>query len=303
MPALSLALCLLAVCQAYASDYNQSSNAHYKRMNGLPTSFNATYSEADALRSLYFAYGSYCNQTSLVTWTCKWCEYIPGFQVLTVTSTDHLQAFVGFDIEAKQIVISFRGSHNTVDWLDDFDIPQVTYPGIPDGYVHQGYYDSWMKDLKPSVMKAATTLMDSHRHAPVLLTGHSLGAAVAQLAAIDIANYATNTSNDALIYSYNFGSPRWGNLVMAKYFESLVGYHFRLTNQHDPVPTLPYKHMGDYAEYHHSWTEIWYTSDDPLTYQQCDGSGEDPGCFYVGDDPNDHLHYLGVYESCEPDIY
>merc|ERR1711994_1213542 len=42
---------------------------------------------------------------------------------------------------------------------------------------------------------------------------------------------------------------------------------------------------------------IWYTSTDPLTYRQCDGSGEDFSCSHVGDSIHDHLNYLGLYED------
>eukprot|EP00488_Nonionellina_sp_1-RS-2012_P003018 TRINITY_DN6121_c0_g1_i1.p1 TRINITY_DN6121_c0_g1~~TRINITY_DN6121_c0_g1_i1.p1 ORF type:complete len:116 (+),score=36.32 TRINITY_DN6121_c0_g1_i1:30-350(+) len=106
-------------------------------------------------------------------------------------------------------------------------------------------------------MEAATALMDEYKHYPILITGHSLGAAVAQMASLDVAQYAKNTSNDALIYIYDYGSPRWGNVVMANYFDSVIGYHFRLVNEKDIIPTLPYEDMGDYAKYHHTSTQIW----------------------------------------------
>ena len=64
--------------------------------------YNATYSESNATRCLYFAYGAYCSQSSLESWTCKWCKYIPDFQVTNVTQTDYLQAFVGYDVQYDQ---------------------------------------------------------------------------------------------------------------------------------------------------------------------------------------------------------
>ena len=60
---------------------------------------------------------------------------------------------------------------------------------------------------------------------------------------------------------------------------------------HDPVPTLPPEETG----YHHTPRDIHYTSVDPLKYKICDNSGEDDSCFEMGDDPEDHLHYLGLY--------
>ena len=140
--------------------------------------------------------------------------------------------------------------------------------------------------------------MDEHKGKPILITGHSLGAALAQLCAMDISNYAKENNNGGLIYLYSYGSPRWGNMVMINYFEGLIGYHFRLVNEKDVVPTVPYEDMGDHSKYHHSWTEIWYTKDNPLTYKQCDGSGEDKKCSYIGYSIEDHLNYLNIHESC-----
>lgn len=57
-----------------------------------------TYNESDANRTLNFAYGAYCPQSELESWSCKWCKNIPDFQVLIVPSANSLQAFVGYDI-------------------------------------------------------------------------------------------------------------------------------------------------------------------------------------------------------------
>eukprot|EP01084_Bolivina_argentea_P234959 395517_1 len=122
---------------------------------------------------------------------------------------DYLQAFVGFDVQYNQIVISFRGTHNIEDWMDDFDFIQVKYPGVTGGYIHKGFYDSWMEVLRGPVMLAAQELMNNNKGKEILITGHSLGASLAQICALDIASYANQTNNDGVIYLYSFGSPRW----------------------------------------------------------------------------------------------
>ena len=138
--------------------------------------------------------------------------------------------------------------------------------------------------------------MDGHKGKPVLLTGHSLGGALAQIASIDIANYAQSSGNNAMVYLYDFGAPRWGNLKMIKYFEECIGrnegYQYRIVNKADPVPKLPTRHS--FQGWHHAGTEIHYTSIDPLKYIQCDGSGEDSRCRYHLIRIPDHTEYLGV---------
>ena len=103
-----------------------------------------------------------------------------------------------------------------------------------------------------------------------------------------------------MVYLYDFGAQRWGNLKMIKYFEECIGrnggYQYRIVNKHDPVPKLPTR--NGFQGWHHAGTEIHYTSIDPLKYIQCDGPGEDSRCRYHLIRIPDHLKYLGVDEDC-----
>ena len=100
------------------------------------TSTNPSYSEQNATRCLYFAYGAYCSQKSIglnhfffnhyfssfnritihcapfhsESWTCKWCKHIPNFQVSNVTQKDKLQVFTGFDVEFDQSYLTLSHS-------------------------------------------------------------------------------------------------------------------------------------------------------------------------------------------------
>lgn len=251
------------------------------------------YDETDAFRNLYFAYASYCKVPSLENWDCKWCEKIANFQVKTVINNNSGQAYVGFDPVSNQIVASFRGSHNIEDWLDNINAFLIPYPGVANGEVHKGFYAAW-KDVEEEAMQAIKQLMNEHRGANVLVNGHSLGGVLAQLTALSVYDYASQTNNNIKIISYTFGSPRWCNRVIADYYNSRISVNWRITNVRDVVPTVPPDNLG----YHHTHTQIWYTSYSPLKYKQCSSvNGED--CDYIGYSPRHHLRYLGVYESCE----
>jgi len=251
------------------------------------------YNQDFANYSLMFAYGAYCSEASLEAWNCKWCQYVQDFEVSTVVVIDDLQAFVGFDPQQKQIVVSFRGSQNLIDWLDDFDYTLVPYPWVADGDVHKGFYHAWGR-LSSEIMEATTNLMSKLNGYTILVTGHSLGAALAQLAALNFSRYAESMNTNVSIIVYTFGSPRWANLNVADYFGAMIKTNWRLVNEHDIVPTVPPESFG----FHHTWTEIWYTSDSPLKYVQCNGSGEDPACKYILASAEDHLWYLDLYEDC-----
>jgi len=84
----------------------------------------------------------------------------------------------------------------------------------------------------------------TERYAPLYVTGHSLGACIAALAAYDIASHADFGDN---IVFYSFGMPRLGNARFARMFNKKVPHHFRVTVDGDAVPGQPsffYRHSG-----------------------------------------------------------
>jgi predicted lipase len=79
------------------------------------------------------------------------------------------------------------------------------------------------------------TLTASYPTASILLTGHSLGAALASFLALETAeNYPHLTS------LYTFGGPRIGNGLFADQIEQAYGDRvYRVTHGHDFVTQLP----------------------------------------------------------------
>ena len=343
----------------FTTQKNSTTNiSHHHQQQQQQQTNSKIYNQTFANRSLLFAYASYCDQNDIQNWTCKWCQYLNNITDITVqTSADtNLLSFTCYDKQEQQIVIVFRGSHNTYDFYQDLRFEQVSYPGIKGGTVHLGFYQSWTL-LAPAVMSNVSLLYQQYSGnvKSILITGHSMGAAMAQLCALNVSNLLksenvktenikngstsklimqniiyiaredkdsdtdTDYDKDRLpIEMYTFGSPRWGNGIMANYFNSIVDFHWRLVNMMDIAPLLPPQtsnvskwitkwiktHWNETIEYHHTATQIWYTSDEPLQYIQCDGSGEDPECAYeisiwqLKQAANDHLMYLNMYEEC-----
>jgi len=153
--------------------------------------------------------------------------------------------------------------------------------------------------------------MKKHPNKKILVTGHSLGAAMAQYCAMEVVRYAKEVKYGEKmkshgVYVYTFGSPRWANKEMANYFNTLIDTHYRVVHKKDVVPVLPprywsgYLHLGP-TGYIHTGTEIWYTHDNPLKYIQCDGSGYDKKCvsgasgmLHMKTGVEDHLTYIGI---------
>ena len=139
---------------------------------------------------------------------------------------------------------------NWEDWVCyDFDMTQVPYENVTDAKAAFGFYKIWNKseDSFQSIMmphiKSLLRLHNNTNDCTMLVTGHSLGAAVASFAALTIDDYIEQESIVCDLQVYTYGQPRWGNDAMIEYYESKLSNNkknFRVTNERDPVPHLPF---------------------------------------------------------------
>ncbi|MDR7421929.1 MAG: lipase family protein [Armatimonadota bacterium] len=148
----------------------------------------------------------------------------------------------GFVIRSgAQAVVAFRGSVTRPDWLADFDVALKPFPLVAGaGRAHEGFtliYRSCRDDLRAVLraLPAGTRLV---------ITGHSLGAALATICALDV---AANTAFSAPVM-YNFGSPRVGDQAFVDAYARRVPESWRIYNTADvvtaaPPQTLGYRHV------------------------------------------------------------
>ena len=143
------------------------------------------------------------------------------------------QAFSVSDKEVGFCIVAFRGTESFKDVRIDLSI----WPTKVDGSrVHKGFYSQWAA-LKPSVMQLMHDCPQK-----VYVTGHSLGGAVANLAALDMARQFPSKQ----IFVYTFGSPRVGNMAFVNEYAKHVSSSVRVVRKSDPIPLVPpfpfYKH-------------------------------------------------------------
>ena len=151
-------------------------------------------------------------------------------------ATHHTQAFVTGN--ANFIVVAFRGTEpaEPKDFLTDILFLQED-SSEGEGLVHVGFNDA----LDEVWDEIAVHLGEARDHEQtVWFTGHSLGAALAVIAA-DRYGKAAGV--------YTFGSPRTGDAEFAQGInDRLAGKSFRLVNNVDIVAELPpagfYRHVG-----------------------------------------------------------
>ena len=137
------------------------------------------------------------------------------------------------------IVPAFRGTDEIADWLDNLNVS--SQPSAL-GNIHTGFYKALM-DIWPqmkSCIRSFRRALDDHPGKSLWLTGHSLGGALATLAA------ATLIEADETFYgAYTFGSPRVGDRVFARNFNVEVKNKvFRFQNNNDLVSRIPTRMMG-----------------------------------------------------------
>ena len=108
--------------------------------------------------------------------------------------------------------------------------------------VKQGFYSTW-KRLQSQVYGHINTIMhwNCSHCTNVLMTGHSLGAAVSGFGALEVTMDYNNVSS---VVMNNFGMPRTGNPEYAAGFASLVPNSQRMVHYHDIVPHVPMIDLG-----------------------------------------------------------
>lgn len=155
---------------------------------------------------------------------------VSSFKATSILSEKEL---FGFIAESDgQIVIVFRGTHTTSDWISDAIARQIQFPYTKEHcFVHEGFLDIY-RSARKSIVTALNKLSTEKT---LYITGHSLGGALAALCATDI---STNTkSKNPSVYTY--ASPRVGNQAFASLFNRRTGPHYRIYNTNDLVPLLP----------------------------------------------------------------
>ncbi|ODM14474.1 Mono- and diacylglycerol lipase [Aspergillus cristatus] len=173
-------------------------------------------------------------------------EILFGFSNTTITDTS---GFVALDKTNKAIVIAFRGSYSVRNWIADATFV-YTDPGLCDGcFAELGFWSSWIL-VRDSIVE----VVSQHPDYELVVVGHSLGAAVATLAAADIRGKGI----PAKLYAY--ASPRVANPALARHITAQSG-NYRFTHIDDPVPKLPLLAMG----YVHVSPEYYITSGNNAT--------------------------------------
>jgi len=157
-----------------------------------------------------------------------------GFQNCDFVEQDAAQGFVASCSDL--VLVCFRGTESTADWLSNLKVIPKAVNELGSS-VHAGFWEQF-EALRPQLER----LISPHRQLPLLVTGHSLGGAIAALAA---ASWAASSNLRAL---YTYGQPAVArDRALDQLAEALGGHYHRLVNDSDIVPRVPpgYRHAGN----------------------------------------------------------
>lgn len=95
--------------------------------------------------------------------------------------------YLATDTTNKIIVLSFRGSESVRNYLTDADFPLTTIDICTGCQGESGFWDAWSEN-RATILPSVTATVASYPSYKVVVTGHSLGGAIATFAAAELRN-------------------------------------------------------------------------------------------------------------------
>ncbi|HAC66089.1 MAG TPA: lipase [Cyanothece sp. UBA12306] len=179
-----------------------------------------------------------------------------------VTLSKEIPVYFGFVLSSPENnIIIFRGTQTRIEWINNFTALQKDYTdpisGQYFGKIHQGFIKNYLRIVAPMPKSIAQKLDPT---IPCYITGHSLGASLAILAALDIAINTPQLKNKIQLYTY--ASPRVGDPTFAKLHAQYIPNSYRVVNLADIIAFMPpTQSVGTYVDVGQEWSFLSHQND------------------------------------------
>lgn len=151
------------------------------------------------------------------------------FEDVDTGAEAYLWYYTENDQNKKIAYITFRGTNNIQDALSDVKVALHEFSGK--AKIHRGFYDQFMA-IEPQITTELKKEVANIEE--IQLSGHSLGAGLATVAAVYYAYF-----HKFMTSCITVGSPRVGNQEFINMFLHNVQRHLRIVCSQDPVPNFP----------------------------------------------------------------
>lgn len=154
-------------------------------------------------------------------------------------TTNFCAGFIAISEPGKTIVVAFRGSTNPGQVFSQFaetiSTPKTVFleKGQVESYYKTAFDTLWSSGLHKDFRQMRSFYPDYK----VLITGHSLGGALASLASLWMVYYNLVPTEQLILYT--FGMPRVGDLEYALIHDRYVRNSMRVVHTLDLVPQFP----------------------------------------------------------------
>ena len=159
--------------------------------------------------------------------------------------------------------IAFRGTKNIREWGNNARYSQKILPQNNQSSVQKQMMFLQGAETPPTVHNGFLKIYEKHRtqiysliqdHKPdkIVITGHSLGGAIAILTGVDLKNKGKN------VVVYTFASPKVGGGEFSDFVQQKAVRVYRIVNTEDIVPGLPASVSPNFSR-----------PEEPYFYQQC----------------------------------
>lgn len=161
--------------------------------------------------------------------------------LLTIFNYPECFAYTAVSDTKKTIVVAFKGTDSSIAQILDEIASVLIIPKTPfnigEGVKVQEYFYNTFLLFYSCVNKSVGSLVAQHPDYNVVITGHSLGGALASLTAAFLAHEKVIPSEKMFLYT--FGMPRVGNKAYALKHDQLVNNSWRVVHFKDVVAHLP----------------------------------------------------------------
>ncbi|KAH9933627.1 lipase [Epithele typhae] len=228
----------------------------------------STAQESAFLPYSYYAGAGYCQPASIKAWDCGVnCAANPSFIPLATGGDGSVTQYwyVGYDTALQEVIVAHQGTLTSaiLPLLEDLFIAQSNldssiFPGVKSSVkVHSGFKNSHARSAH-DVLAAVKSALATYKTTKVVVTGHSLGAALGLLDSMMLVMSLPSASVRFIGYALpGVGNQAWANAVDAQASRLSVTH---VNNKKDLIPTLPGLWLGFHqpsGEVHIQNDESW----------------------------------------------